>query len=1124
MLRIFIGRAGSGKTGAIMREIGEEVKKKNPGNMIIVPDQFSFEAERELLLSCGNTASLYAEVTGFSGLRDKLPAGAGFGAYIDRAGRLISLACAVNELGDELGVFSGALSMPQILSSVLDTIGEFKNAGLSTADMNDIESSLDPERDSELRSKLRELRIITEKYGDILSRSGKKDPLDTQEYIASALAALPENSFQNVYIDGFLHFSGAQIKIIFELMKKSRKLTVSLGTDKEQSSAAVYARASGLLRRLKSYAGDNGIGCEILSFDEDDEKRALSGLIEKAMSFEPIENRGEFSSLGEKVNLYTADSKLTECALAAAEVAKLTGAGARYRDIAIAVRGYESYRPLLESVFKKYELPLFSARKAGMEEMPLYRLIELIYNIVLSGFGFEELFRYLRLGYSGLVDNEIDILQNYCVMWDLGGRSFLGKGLWKMHPEGFGGEENEKSRAELEKINGFKEKALAPLRAFAVSARKAKTASAHCSALLELFGSIALGEKLSERAEKLKADGLLSEAAEFKRLWSQILLALSQIDELLGEAQMDTGVFSRLLLTALSEYPVGILPVSLDSPMAGDFDRMRRRKLRHLIVLGASEERLPQKNCEESLIRDRERERLSELGFELMRGETELFEECARIYSTLTLPSESLIMSCGAEGGDGEETLPSEIFSRIELLTGKKALSPDKRELALHARKPALSLASETLFFSDERSSASAMAYFRKYEPEVIERLKSAARSPELKISKDTVLKLYGENLRLSPSQADTFYNCKYMHFLSYPLGLRPGGKEDFGRFEYGSFIHYVVENTVKELRENGIMKTCSDGDILNLAGKYAGLYGKTRLSEQIGLSHRFSYIFSRAREQAGRITLDIISELRVSKFEPIVFEYDISELAKKMPIELSKGAKLLLSGKADRIDGWVSGDTIYLRVYDYKTGNIKFSLEEVLYGRYLQMLIYLFVLGKSGAGVFDKKIEPAGVLYLPARDVIISADHDLEDPMLADKKSEALRRSGLLLNEPEALDAMETQTPPVFLPISVNEGEKTADPKSAASKEELSMLSEYITGLLRDFAETLLRGEIEPEPYFRSQSSNACVYCDFKESCGFKDGENGSWRRFSGAAGGSIREKLSAVAAEKAKEAGRNG
>jgi len=1062
LLRLFIGRAGSGKTSAVMREVGEEVRLKRGGNIIIVPDQFSFEAERELLLSCGNTASLYAEIIGFSALKDKLTEriGSDFGNYVDRAGRLISLACAVGELGSELKLFGGALSMPQILSSILDTLDELKNAGIGLEDLEKIDSDLDSESEMELKTKLKDLRLISEKYNEILERGGKKDPLDTQEYIASKISALPAKSFKNVYIDGFLHFSGAQLKIVFELMKKAEKLTISLGTEDENSSCEAHILASRLLRRLKAYAEENNIKYKILSFDEKD-KRELSELIEKAMGLEPIKTEGEFSALGEKIKLYSADSKLTECALAAAEVKRLVSEGERYRDIAIAVRGYESYRPLLESVFKKYELPLFSARKAEMEEMPLFRLLELIYETILSNFSFEEFFRYLRLGYSGLTDSEIDRLQNYCIMWDIGGRSLLRKSPWKMHPEGFGGEENEDSRKKLEELNSCRDRAVAPLRALSDSAKKTKTAGEHCSALRGFFKSISLGERLSERATELKDRGLLSEAAEFKRLWSQLMLALSQIEELLKDTEMDTAAFSKLLLIALSKYPVGILPVSLDNPMAGDFDRMRRRNLRHLIVLGASDECLPQKNSEEGLIRDRERERLSELGFELPGGENELYEEYARIYSTLTLPSESLVMSYGAGDEESEEPIPSEIFSRIEKLTGAKAIVPKPSELALFARKPALSLASEALFYTQEPNSVAAGEYFKKYEPEEVSRLKAAAESNDLEISRETVIKLYGDKLRLSPSQADTFYDCKYKHFLRHSLRLKPGGKEEFGKFEYGSFIHDVVENTVKELKMKDTLKICADDEIAEIAGKYADRYGESNLKEQLELSHRFSYIFARAKEQSKRIATDIISELRVSSFEPIGFEFDIGELARKMPIDLSEGAKLFLSGKADRIDGWIHEEKLYLRVYDYKTGNVKFSLEEVLYGRYLQMLIYLFVLSKGGVEVFKSEVEPAGVLYLPARDVIISAKSDLDDEELEAQKSKALQRSGLLLDNSKVHRA---------------------------------------------------------RAIFRSQNLNACTYCDFKEACNFKDGEKGSFRRFSAVEGGSLKEKLSFLKAEKAK------
>ena len=68
MLRLIIGKAGTGKTAAVIDEIREAVQKGLGGSMLIVPEQYSHEAERELCARCGDSLSLYAEVFSFTGL------------------------------------------------------------------------------------------------------------------------------------------------------------------------------------------------------------------------------------------------------------------------------------------------------------------------------------------------------------------------------------------------------------------------------------------------------------------------------------------------------------------------------------------------------------------------------------------------------------------------------------------------------------------------------------------------------------------------------------------------------------------------------------------------------------------------------------------------------------------------------------------------------------------------------------------------------------------------------------------------------------------------------------------------------------------------------------------------
>ena len=113
----------------------------------------------------------------------------------------------------------------------------------------------------------------------------------------------------------------------------------------------------------------------------------------------------------------------------------------------------------------------------------------------------------------------------------------------------------------------------------------------------------------------------------------------------------------------------------------------------------------------------------------------------------------------------------------------------------------------------------------------------------------------------------------------------------------------------------------------------------------------------------------------------------------------LSDGRTVQLVGTVDRADEWIEDDgTRWVRVVDYKTGSKKLDLKEVYCGLDCQMLLYLFALEKEGRTLFGKEIVPAGVLYLPARDVLVSAPRNEDALRLKEALEKELRRSGLLL------------------------------------------------------------------------------------------------------------------------------
>lgn len=113
----------------------------------------------------------------------------------------------------------------------------------------------------------------------------------------------------------------------------------------------------------------------------------------------------------------------------------------------------------------------------------------------------------------------------------------------------------------------------------------------------------------------------------------------------------------------------------------------------------------------------------------------------------------------------------------------------------------------------------------------------------------------------------------------------------------------------------------------------------------------------------------ELYDELSVSAFRPKFCELEFSARGALPGVAFSgKRCRGVVEGFVDRVDVWQSGGRPYVRVVDYKTGKKSFDYTNVLHGRGLQMLLYLFALVRQGGHLLYGEPLPAGVLYFPAR------------------------------------------------------------------------------------------------------------------------------------------------------------
>ena len=278
------------------------------------------------------------------------------------------------------------------------------------------------------------------------------------------------------------------------------------------------------------------------------------------------------------------------------------------------------------------------------------------------------LFTYLKTGLTGISRADCDALENYVLLWSLRGTAWTRAEPWRQHPDGFGGKITPESDALLAKIDTLRRSVAAPLAAFERRGKEATDARGQCAALAAFWEDISLPEHLEERSLALEEAGELQAAAEYRQLWELIVSALEQCEAILGDMPLSQEDFGRLFRRMLSQYDVGTIPVALDRVTAGDFDRMRRRSIRHLLVLGASDERLPRVSDGDGVFTDTERSELRALDIELSGGDDELDREFNLIYNVFTLPKSSLYVSRSAFASGESETRPSFVTDRIAKL------------------------------------------------------------------------------------------------------------------------------------------------------------------------------------------------------------------------------------------------------------------------------------------------------------------------------------------------------------------------------------------------------------------------------------------------------------------------
>ncbi len=1078
MLKLILGPAGCGKTSYIMEKLRQDAASGRSGMILLVPEQYSHEAERQLCRLAGDGISLHAEVLSFTRLASRVFAAAGGAAagFLDGGGRLLVMSRALSACAGRLRVYGGAAGRPEYLAGLIAAMDEFKSCRIGSDKLEEAAEELE----GTLGDKLRDMAVITEAY-DAVAANIALDPTERLERLAEAVGK-SGLARSGVYIDGFTDFTAQELEVLREILKVG-DVTLCLTCDGINGTDPVFGASRRAAERLIAMAGPSG--CLI-------ENR--TGETEGALEFAAQKLFGggseKFEGDSSAVELFYAENPMEECCLAAAKTIELLRQGLRLRDISVVARNWQDYEAEAENIFAQYGIPVYMGKKSDILEKPAAAFVTAAMDTVNGGWEYDDIFRCLKTGLWGIDSGDMDVLENYVLKWNIRGSKWTGEKDWDMNPDGLTGEVNDRGRETLALVNRLRREISAPLKTLQEEGKKAETGEEQAKVLYRFMETVGLGEALSKKAGELGDRGELQLRDEYLQLWDILISGLEQCAGILGDTPMGAGEFTRLYKLLLSQYDVGTIPVALDRVNMGEMTRVRRRGTKCLIILGAADDAMPGAAQGSGVFTDQERDKLTEYGLELPdTSEERLYRELNAIYQSVSLPSEKLIMTCPKRGAGGGEKRPSFLMTRLGLILDKNIGMADADFCRTFAPRPCFEMAAKSGVKG--RWAAAAESVFA--ESGELARVRAAADMPADRLQKQEAERLYGKNVNLSASKLEQFGECRFKFFMRYGLRAKPREKAEFSAPEAGTFMHYILENVNRKVQQRGGFAAVSDRECLDMADGYIKKYAREKMGGLEGKSSRFVYLFKRLAKDVHSVVLDMAGELRSSSFNPVSFELHIGRDGDVPPPDAGDG--ITVDGYIDRVDGWIHEDKLYLRVVDYKTGKKSFSLSDVWYGLGMQMLLYLFALQENGGSYYGMEIVPAGVLYMPARDVLLSMPRDADEETVKKERAKKLKRSGLLLFSSEVIEAMEHGTEPKYIPVKfAKDGSLRSE--NLATLEQFGKLAGHIEKTLTAIAGELREGKIDAVPYYRSQADNACLYCEFFEACRF-DFESGRPRYY---------------------------
>lgn len=1088
-LRLIYGRSGTGKTSFCFEEIGKLIKE-NYKIWMITPEQFSFTAEQNLMKAAGTDAVIHAEVLTFERMAYRVINEIGYSlkTNLSECGKAMLLYHLLDENKEKLQ-YLGKTS--KNLEMIANMTTELKKHNI-TNDM--LAKVLEETQNQCLKLKLEDINLLLNAYNSEIS----KKYIDEDDLLTILNENIEKvNMFENsiIYIDEFAGFTKQEYLIIEKLLKIAKQVNVSICTDNlfenTNPDTDLFYPNKNCANKIIEIAKNNHMVIEkdvILTEKYRFKSEELYELEENLYH----EKKEKYTNNCNDIGLFLANNPYAEIEYVASNIIDLVKNNYyQYKDIAIIAKNTENYASLIKAIFGKYEIPVFIDEKQDLSQNILVKYITAFLDIFAKNWSMNAMFNYIKSGFLELETEDIFILENYCKGLGIKGIKKYSE-EWKVQTN---------SKEDLRKLNKLREQVVESLLRFRKKLNNQKTVEEITKNVYQFLIENEINQKIEAKAKLLQQIGKIDLANIYNSSWNILIEILDEMVLVLGDQKVSFEKYTELLRVGLTNSSLGKIPATLDEVTVGDVDRSRSSKKKIVFIIGLNDGVFPGNHKNEGFIDDEERLYLKSEGIELAKTITEqIYDENYNIYKAFTTAEEKLYLSYPSSDAEGKALRRSILINKIKKifvnLQEQSDTQMQTQKITTKATTFNLLLNNMRKYLDGEEIDEIWFALYNLYSKDELykDKLEQAmsgfyySNLPE-KINDENLEKLYGDTLKTSISRMETYRRCAFSYYIKYGLKLSDKTEFKLESIDTGTLMHEVIDETFHYINEYQInLKKLEDSKLEQIIEEI--ITEKLMLPKNYLFNSSAKYIVltARLKRVMKKSIKYIIDTLRYSDFKVYGNEVEFGEGKEYAPIqiELENKQKVEIIGKIDRVDIAENEDSKYIRIIDYKSSVKNIDLNEMMAGIQIQLLTYLDAMTKQ------QEANPAGVLYFNLIEPIIKAkSREMTDEELENEIRNQFKMNGLILGDVKVVQMMDktvTTGKSNIVPAYIDKnGDVSPSKSSSVNAVEFKKLQIQINQILKQIAEEILTGKIEPNPvYLSKKKTTPCLYCNYKSICGF--------------------------------------